>query len=361
MLAFLRVVVFYIGLAAFLTWGLFALGWADALEMPGFEGSGPVAGGSVVVPGSREASLEPKLSQPRDERSAEPARAVVAVAPAPTAPPRRDPLPAPTPEPEARAPGPARTSPELDRSGSTAVVPPPQIKEPALVAAPPPTPNRPAPAAQRPTVAPAPPAAIKSTAPAPAPLPPVPAKADQPSVRTAPSPKVRKAAPAVTPRPAVAPSRAPPAASKPSIRGRWAPQRRVAGIGVDDLASVLDDTRRGGDDIACVMLRKVVFKAGSRVLLPSARTEFELAAQVLATVKSRSIEIGSKLGPGRPMASDAALRIDRATIIRNRLIDLGVPAALLVVDSAEGYERVAADVSRAEGSRAQSMGICVLN
>ncbi len=165
----------------------------------------------------------------------------------------------------------------------------------------------------------------------------------------------------MTPRTAVAPSGAPLAASPPPKRGRWEPQRRVAGFGVDDLASVLDDTRRGGDDIACVMLRKVVFKAGSRVLLASARTELELAAQVLATVKSRSIEIGSKLGPGRPMASDAALRIDRATIIRNRLIDLGVPATLLVVDSAEGYERVAADVTRADGSRAQSAGICVWN
>jgi hypothetical protein len=144
-----------------------------------------------------------------------------------------------------------------------------------------------------------------------------------------------------------------------SPRTRWMAQRRVAGYGVDDLASVLDDLSRAPDDTACVMLRKVRFKAGSRTLLPSARAELDLVAQVLSTVRSRRIEIGSKLGPGRPMVSDRALRIDRATIVRNRLIELGVPGALMVVDDDAGYEQAAADVSRAEGSRAQSMGICV--
>jgi hypothetical protein len=389
MLAFLRVVVLYIGLGAFLTWGMFALGWADALEMPGFE---VVRHGVTEVEEAaalREAAMAGKVSRQHEpgERSAEPG--VVAVAPsqrtAPAAPPAAPPMalreaarpppdvvpqvavskvvvpqvvvPAPV-VPKAEAPKPAvpqaipevrvdRATPLPALSGAVAQattreVPPRVVSEAAPVVRPPAS-TQTRPVSKSDTSADTglvtSPAARPDTAPA---------------TRPVTSPARSSAAPAVR-----APAAGPSAADKALPRGRWLAMRRVAGFGVDDLASVLDDGGRSADDIACVMLRKVRFRAGSRSLLASSRAELELVAQVLATVKSGRIEIGSKLGPGRPMASDTALRIDRAAIVRDVLITLGAPAGVMVLDDQEGFERAAADVSRAEGSRAQSMGICV--
>lgn len=334
MFAFLRVVVFYAGFAAFLTWAIFAMGWADALELPGFEGgaqaptaTAPSVTPVVVPPPDPQA----KLSQPREIRlpAPEPRREVVVappvpppqpppieVAKAPVAvdPPRpAQPLPPPVPQREVRVPDPAPAP----------VLPPPQPVAPPVVS--------------RPEPVPLPKASV-----------------------AAPQPRVAEAAP-IAPPPAQ-PVR-PPVAREPAARPAVQPvvdmQRRIAGFGADDFLDQLEETRRARDDAPCVMFRGVQFRAGSTVFAPGARTELDTIARVLREFPARRIEVGSKLGPGRPMASDAALRVDRAMLVRQTLISLGIDGERLTVDTAEAYERVADDVSRARGARVQSIGLCI--
>jgi outer membrane protein OmpA-like peptidoglycan-associated protein len=135
--------------------------------------------------------------------------------------------------------------------------------------------------------------------------------------------------------------------------------KRIAGFGADALVDQLEETRRAGDDIACVVFRGLVFKAGSTTFTPRALQELDTVARALLTVPEKRVEIGSRLGPGRPMASDARLRLDRARLVRERLISRGVAPGRLLIDEGEGYERVADDLTRAGGTRVQSMGLCV--
>lgn len=107
------------------------------------------------------------------------------------------------------------------------------------------------------------------------------------------------------------------------------------------------------------MFRDLTFKAGTTTFGPRALAQIGLIAEALNAVPGHRIEIGSKLGPGRLMASDARLRAGRATRVHDRLVALGIAPGRLMIDRAEAYESVAADVSRAAGSRAQSMGLCV--
>lgn len=339
MLSFLRVFVFYVGFAALLTWSLFALGLADALELPGFEGS-RTAGIQTDPPGdARPPVIDPipKLSPPRDARPAGPERTATVAAPPPApvvvAPP---PPPAASPPTVVKAPEPPRpVVVDLAPAAPPRAAPPPAGA--SMAASPPPGP---------------PPAVAPVAAPVPKTVPPHPRATDATPV----------VAPVAPPPVAAPPVRAPaPAVAAPVAPGRWAPARRVAGFGPDGLADVLDDVRRSRDDIPCVMMRDVVFRAGSTVLAAGMAPRLALIAEVLSTVKTRRIEIGSKLGPGRPMASDAKLRTDRAAVIRAHLVDLGVAPDRLLIDTGEAYERVAADVSRAEGTRAQSIGLCVHN
>jgi outer membrane protein OmpA-like peptidoglycan-associated protein len=108
------------------------------------------------------------------------------------------------------------------------------------------------------------------------------------------------------------------------------------------------------------MFRNVVFKGGTTVYRPSARADLEQVAKVLNDNPGRRVELGSRLGPGRPMVTDAKLRTDRADVVRNSLISLGVAPARLAIDTGEAYERVAEDVGRINGGRVQSMGVCIL-
>ena len=137
------------------------------------------------------------------------------------------------------------------------------------------------------------------------------------------------------------------------------PQRRIAGFGADALLDQLEETRRAPDDVPCVAFRNLVFKAGTTVFAPRSKTQLELMAKALNTVASHRVEIGSRLGPGRPMASDALLRSERARVIRLGLIGLGVAPDRMLLDPGEAYERVAEDVGRGSAGRAQSIGVCV--
>ena len=146
----------------------------------------------------------------------------------------------------------------------------------------------------------------------------------------------------------------------PTSRG-VVPQRRVAGFGADALLDQLEEARRAPDDVPCVVFRSLVFKAGTTVFAPRSRAEIEAIAKALSAVPAHRIEIGSRLGPGRPMASDVLLRSERARVVRLGLIGLGVAPDRMLLDPGEAYERVAEDVARASGGRAQSIGVCVHN
>lgn len=108
------------------------------------------------------------------------------------------------------------------------------------------------------------------------------------------------------------------------------------------------------------MFRNVVFKGGTTIYRPGARADLEQIAKVLRDNPGGRVELGSRLGPGRPMATDAKLRTDRAELVRKTLISLGVAPARLAIDTREAYERVAEDVGRVDGGRIQSMGVCIL-
>ena len=140
---------------------------------------------------------------------------------------------------------------------------------------------------------------------------------------------------------------------------RWAPVRRVAGFGIDALADNLDEVRRGSGDVPCVVLQNVAFKAGTAALTPRSRTELELIAKVLNAQSDHRIEIGSRLGPGTPMPTDAKLRADRVRIVRDSLITMGVPPERLLVETSGTYERVTDDVAKLGPGRRQSIGMCV--
>lgn len=332
MLAFLRVFVFYVGFGALLTWGLFAMGWADALELPGFEGNRTAEATPQTVP---IAQVQPKSSLPRETKRSEPeARRIELTTPKMVEPKAVVVTPASPPAPK------AVEQPPLVVAG----LPPPPMAAPE--------PPRRQPEAL-PPAAPGPAAMIETRPTEPvrvAPLPPPPPALPPPARKV-------ENAPALAP----PPPPNPPAARAPaaSTAARWAPVHRLSGFGADGLADALDDVRRAGDDIRCVAFRDVVFKAGSRSLAPKTNGQLALAAEMIGTGAGQRIEIGSKLGPGRPMASDAKLRTDRAVIVRDQLIALGVRPERLMIDVSESYERVAADVSRANGARAQSIGLCV--
>jgi hypothetical protein len=337
MFAFLRVVVFYLGFAALLTWGMFALGWADALEMPGFEGTrAPVVttttGATLPSPEpmpkaspSREVSqpgLKPEPQpEPKQEPKPESKRVVVDTPP-----------PSPVP--------PVRTEVAVARP----VVEPQRTQEPPRLA-PPPTPP---PSLPREAKAPEP--VVAPIAPSPPPRAPiVTAQPPQSPTRTVDAAPVR-------PTPAPAPPRSPVTTETTKV---WAPVHRIAGFGANALVEQLANSRRARDDIACVMFRNVVFKAGTTVFQPTARSELEQVAKALNSNLGQRVEVGSRLGPGRPMTSDPKLRIDRAILVRQSLVSLGVAPARLTIDNGEAYERVAEDVGRVNGGRVQSMGVCV--
>ena len=93
-------------------------------------------------------------------------------------------------------------------------------------------------------------------------------------------------------------------------------------------------------------------------MAPRTRSELQLVAHALSPFPERRLEIGSRLGPGRPMATDPVLRTERARIIRNELIALGVRPERLVLEQDGTYERVVEDIGREVG-RFQSIGVCV--
>lgn len=315
MFAFLRVIVFYIGFAALLIWGMFAFGWADALELPGFEGQ------RVAV-----------TTTPTTARAPEPKAPVSPALPAAAPPeikpePKRVMIETPPPAPrvaEPAAPPPARTEVAV---AAPAPEPPRPVELPKAA---PPSPPSPPPVVVAPPTPPAPPRTVEA----------VPVR-PPPPVAPTPPPQVRAAAPAET------------------TTRTWPPGHRIAGFGPDALVDLLEDTRRARDDVACVMFRSITFKAGTTLYQPRARAELELLARVLREFPDHRVEVGSRLGPGRPMATDPKLRIDRASLVRQNLIALGVAPSHLLVDTSEAYERVAEDVGRVNGGRVQSMGVCV--
>lgn len=381
MLAFLRVFVFYVGFAALLTWGLFALGWADALELPGFEGSRSAGGAPQTVSASRPDPVpDPvqKTSQQRQARAPEPEPTRAQPPPEPPSPPPQPKqiVAAAPPPPAASAPPPVATRAPEPPPAVAVVTPEPRIEPqpaaPVIV----PQPRAPEPVA--PIVAPAPPERREVRAPQPLPAPPPPAppaaapvspppKAAPPMPRSADVAPTPPAPMPKTPPPKVEAAPAPPPVARPAAqpapataRARGGPVvHRIAGFGPDGLMDQLEAVRRSSDDVACAMFKEVKFRAGMPVLLPRSLNHLDTIAQVLNAVPERRIEIGSKLGPGRPMSTDAKLRTDRANLIRENLIELGVKRERLTIDTGENFERVAWDVSRANGGRVQSIGICV--
>ena len=351
MFAFLRVIVFYVGFGALLIWGMFAFGWAETLELPGFEGprvTVATAPPAVRFPQSNVPATPAQPAAAPPEIMPEPRR-VVMETPPPPAPKVADPV----------APPPAR----VEVAVAASVPEPPRTVEPPKAAPPapaPPSPPSPPPAAAAPPPLP-PPRTVDAPPPAAAPpTPPSPPPAAA-APRSPPPPRIVEAAPA-KPAPAAVPTWPPqvraPAPVEAAARP-WAPGYRIAGFGPDALVDLLGETRRARDDIACVMFRNIVFKAGTTVYQPRARAELELVARVLMENPGQRVELGSRLGPGRPMATDPKLRTDRASLLRDNLIALGVPAARLAIDTGEAYERVAEDVGRINGGRVQSMGVCV--
>ena len=353
MFAFLRVIVFYLGFAALLVWGMFALGWADALELPGFEGTRvpvatvppvvPVAVSSVPVSNSTRNEAPLKSPPPSEARPAaalpeikpEPKRVVVDTPPSLPAPQAAVPVAPPSP--------PVRTEVAITAPAAQPqrVVEPPAVAQPS----PPPLKEVKTPEAIVAPVVPPPRQPVVVTPPAPPPARTVDAAPVKPTIAPAPAPtpppQVRAAAPA-----------------EPSVKS-WAAGYRIAGFGPDALVDLLGDARRARDDIACVMFRNVVFKSGTTVYQPRARAELELVAKVLAENPGQRVELGSRLGPGRPMSTDAKLRTDRSGLVRDDLIALGVAPSRLAIDTHEAYERVAEDVARVKGGRVQSIGVCV--
>ena len=89
------------------------------------------------------------------------------------------------------------------------------------------------------------------------------------------------------------------------------------------------------------------------------RAQVETVAKVLAAFPSHRVEVGSRLGPGRPMVTDAVLRSERARIIRNEMIALGIAPERLMLEQGDTYERVVDDVTRAGAPHVQSIGLCV--
>ena len=369
MFAFVRVFVFYVGSAAVLTWGLFALGWADALELEGFSNTPvveqprqqpqPVAVVPVAV--APVADPVPKSALPRETRA--PVAEPVTPAPAPMVQPKT-PVAAPLPPPPLVAPAPPvkvaaipqpeRTPEPMRQADPVRPFPPPVIE------------TRPPPTAT------APPVTVSPVTVSPVTVSPVPAAKFTPPVATPPARQV-DLAPSVPPAaapgplpvpPAARPTPVPPAAtqapaSAPSRATIFAPVLRVAGFGHDALVDQLEETRRSRGDVACVVMRELVFKAGTAQLVPKTTGELATVAKVLTLFPERRIEIGSRLGPGRPLASDAKLRADRARIIHASLVSMGVPGDKLVLDPGDAYDRAGDDLTRAGASRMQSIGLCV--
>jgi hypothetical protein len=359
MLAFVRVFAFYVAMAALLTWALFALGWNDALEMPGFEGTRtptPVPKPAVEATPAKVTAVV--IDVPPPVRDAERKPADVAAIERPSVKP-----------PEPLPPAPAASAPQIS-AGAIGVTPPEtrdKAKE-AVVAVPakpplqapqtspqiPPV-KRVEPAAKAAAVVtepvrPAPQAAVIPAAP-PAPVPPPAVQAPPP-----PPPAIRKVEPATTPDPQ---ARAPTGQTTRRQFSRWAPQRRIAGFAADDLTRLLADAQKAPDDVPCVAFRDLAFTAGTPKPEQRASRQLALIAKALNGVAGRRIEIGSRLGPGRPMHSDKPLRAERVRVVRDTLIRYGISPDRLLVDHDDAFERVAEDVGRAAGGRVQSIGLCV--
>lgn len=370
MLAFFRVFTFYLATAVLLSWGLFALGWADALELPGFESANRTpaanpleeraaippapAAAPTPAPAQQRTAYVPPSEQYRVSEIQQPARPAVQASPQP-APMKPVDLPslpkASVTTAEAARPRSLEPSKIEPLSKIDPVLPQVKVEPQKSVAAEPP---RAAPLA--PVAMPAPVAAEAR----PSALPPPPQKiVEAAPIARPPAPQMPMAVPPPAPAPPAA-SRAPsPVPTTEASSTRWAPVRRVAGFGIDALADNLDEVRRGSGDVPCVVLPELTFRAGTISMQARTREELELVSKVLNAQTQHRIEIGSRLGPGRPMASDDRLRAERVRLVRESLIALGVAPERLLPESNGTYERVTDDVAKTGVARRQSIGMCV--
>lgn len=369
MLAFLRVVLFYLGFSALLIWGMFALGLADALELPGFEGARAPAG-APALPGAVRSV--PEVSRPETIRSEttkseplvrEPVEVGRQPAPEPAREAKRVVVDVPPPAPPVVVPAAPAARTEVAAAAPVADAQlPVETPRASLQVQQPPSPPPSPPSSRMERKDPDP---VARMAPSNPPAPPRQSATNAPVVVVPPvagPPRVVDAAPVGPPlvtAPKTSSQTRAPAAASPQP-GAWAPVHRIAGFGAVGLAELLADKRRARDDIACVMFRNIVFKGGTTIYRPGARADLEQVAKVLNANPGQRVELGSRLGPGRPMSTDAKLRADRAQLVRNTLISLGVAPARLAIDTREAYESVAEDVGRIDGGRIQSMGICIL-
>ena len=152
---------------------------------------------------------------------------------------------------------------------------------------------------------------------------------------------------------------APRAPQRPPVETWWEAHRRIAGYGFDALIDQLETTKPSQDDIPCIMLRELRFRAGTAQGDATLQTQIGLLAKILAAFPDRRVEIGSRLGPGRPMATDPALRAGRVSAVRDGLVRLGVPASRVLVEPDGTFERVSEDARRLGLARTQSMGVCL--
>lgn len=374
-----RIAGIHVVTAALLTWLLLALGWSEWFNLPGFESTTPtpVVGESrePVAKEGRPRGSEAAKQDPSARVARDPARdanhkdtALVSPPQSPIASEpkvrRSDPLPpAPSvvdkekpllPGPMAPAPQGASgrpSTPVAPRAEPPPIVVKPVEPKPAPVAEPP---SKPAPkvAEPRPT---APPRVAESAPPAPRvavdtrPAPPV-------EVKPAPAPKA--APPVVEQKPPM--QRAQPVAAAPQRQKAWAPTMRIAGFGPDALADVLDDRRRTGDDVACVVFERLRFRPSTARPLPSAAQEIDLIRKLLVAAPESRVQLGSRIGTSRMTSPNRRLAVDRARYLRNALATRGVSASRISLDTSTGYHSlVGADLASIGASRGPSMGICV--
>lgn len=385
MFAFTRVFGVYILTAALLTWGLFAFGLAEELELPGFEGQKPPNATPVIVE-ERPPPPEPKRSQPADMvvemRKAEPAPApvpqpqVIAKVPEPApvviAPPLPPSIAKIEPAPEAKSRAVERPVPQVLLEAPTAP-PSKAVAAPPIVATPLPPPPAPkiAPVEAPRTLSPAPPASrpdpvvVAPASPPPDGPPPKRAIETPPTRMVEAAPVVRPPSPppTVQPAPSQPSQRAPapsPAAAANGPRRSWEPVRRIAGFGPDSLIDQLEDTRRPADDLPCVAFEGVRFRAGTAQSLRSTQRQIELMATSLDAVPGTRVEIGSRIGTMQMTVANQQLAAQRARFVHDALVRRGIAPERLTMDRSAAYHEMMADVGRVSGSRAPSVGICVL-
>lgn len=416
MRAYSKVIIIYLGCAVLLTWMLFAFGFVEMMDMPGFE--------STKAPSQPTIAIQEPVREPQKDQNARRDLPIVTAAPerlhlpGPVAPtsvqPERVPapvvVPAPAPAPVAAKPEPVTPQPAPSPPPRQITEPPPAKSAATPEAAPPPrvetqrpveiakapAPAPPAPAKQlatetqvnketdhkvqpppnvpqktavaptQPVEQPAPVAPPKQSAPPKTvvvpPPPPVatpPARESTPPTPPARASEIAPATPAPTPQRPPPVVEATPPRAPPSSSTNWMPARRIAGFGADALVDQLEEKRRPADDLPCVVFDQVKFRASTAQPFNGSAREIALIAETLAAFPSARVEIGSRIGTNRLTQANLNLAVERAAYVRNAIVARGIPSERLIVDTDASYHILIDDLTRIGTARAPSIGVCL--